>query len=130
MQEFENEGFFEDEDECPEFDALVEFLSNAPPDERVMVTNPAKLMPVEFACMMLQRLARKTEKGATVAFTQQASFDRRSGGAQVELSIFDVDDMKDFGRILEFVDAFEVMALVDGRIRIILTFRNLYVPAE
>ncbi len=134
MQEFKNEGFFdEDEGEFPVLDALVEFFRNAPPDERVYVTNPARLKPAEFSCLMLQQLAQKTDKTASVNFTSPCRIGRSDGGAEMELSSFGVegvDDMRRFGRVLEFVDAFEILALTNGSIRIILTFRKLYSPAE
>lgn len=131
MQEFEKEDFLEDDDfgEFPAFDALVEFLKNAPPDERVYVSNPAKMTYLRFCAMTLEHLIKKAG-GSSEMKIKSGQIDRMMGSLEFTTSELSVDDMLRFSRLFEFIDAFEVDALLNGKIRITLTFRNLYTPTD
>lgn len=117
------------EEDLSALDDFIEMMKKMPPDKRTFISEPIRLAQLKSCAAMLEDMTRDTKGSEHIEF-RSGSFDRSIGGVSIVVTSLDVDDIDKFSKMVELTDALEIELLLDGRIRISFTFRNLYTSAN
>lgn len=107
-----------------ELDDVVEELVRNLPAEQVKLLNLERYSAMLFAATGLGLLLE--EEGGIDAISVSVNPLFSLGAINAELAELSVEDCAAFARIAEKADHLDVYPLVDGRIRLGLTFRSLF----
>ena len=121
---------FQSEEEIKEMlDCIVSSIGEAivTDEDRVSVLNPMKLQAIQFSYGVLKYLSKNT--GATVSYALNEPF-KSMGSVSVEGKCLTFTNSEWFARAAEFASSTEIYPLVNGKVRMTLTFHGLTIPIE
>ena len=121
---------FQSEEEIQEMlDCFVGSIGEAieTDEEKVSILNPMKMQAIQFSYGILKYLSKNTE--ATISYALNEPF-KSMGSVSVEGKCLTFTNSEWFARAAEFASSTEIYPLVNGKVRMTLTFHGLTIPIE
>lgn len=91
------------------------------------ILNPIRMAQIRFSDNVLDRMARETDMRVTTIVHEPYN---SMGSISVEGEALEFSNCKWLGRVIEFASNVEIFPLLNGKIKIVLTFHGLTTPIE